>query len=64
MGERKGPGINLATSEVFETSDLTEADQHYFPQEETVDSIEPIHVSISEAFGRYAWQKRISNIKH
>lgn len=49
----KGPGINLATSEVFETSDLTEADQHYFAHEETSDSIEPIHVSVSEAFGRF-----------
>jgi len=47
------PGINLETCEVFESSDLTEADQHYFPVEESSESIETIHVTTSQAFGRF-----------
>jgi len=53
MPGKGGPGINLDTCEVFESSDLTEADQHYFPVEETTDSIETIHITTSQAFGRF-----------
>jgi len=53
MPETKGPGINLETSDVYETSDLPEADQHYFGGDETTDSVETLHVSTNEAFGRF-----------
>jgi len=53
MPETQGPGINLETSEVFQTSDLPEADQHYFGGEETTDSVETIHISTNEAFGKF-----------
>jgi len=51
--EKKAPGINLETSEVFETSSLCEADQHYFNTEESSDSIKTIHITTSQAFGRF-----------
>ncbi|XP_023336967.1 dynactin subunit 2-A [Eurytemora carolleeae] len=54
MGGTKGPGIDLENSDVFETSEQTEADQHYFPEtDESSASIETIHVSTNEAFGRF-----------
>jgi len=51
--QNKKPGINLETSEVFETSSLCEADQHYFNTEETSDSVKTINVTTSQAFGRF-----------
>jgi len=51
--KKTAPGINLETSEVFETSALCEADQHYFNTEENSDSIKTIHITTSQAFGRF-----------
>ena len=47
------PGFALESVDVYETSDLPEADQHMFGQgDDTTDSIETLHISANEAFGR------------
>lgn len=46
------PGISLQQSEVFETSDLPESDQYYFPVEES-DVIETVDVTTNQAFSRF-----------
>lgn len=43
----------LSNLQTYETSDLPEVDQHYFPVEESTDSVETIHISVNEAFGRF-----------
>jgi len=47
-----GPGISLQQSDVFETSDLPESDQYYFPVEES-DVIETVDVTTNQAFSRF-----------
>lgn len=48
-----GSHLCLVNLQTFETSDLPEVDQHYFPVDETTDSVETIHISANEAFGRF-----------
>jgi len=47
------PGFSTESIDVYETSDLPEADQHLHQNEETTDSIETISISANEAFGRF-----------
>ena len=47
------PGFVPESVDVYETSDLPEADQHLLGQnDETTDSIETLRISANEAFGR------------
>lgn len=47
-------GYALESVDVYETSDLPEADQHLLGQnDETTDSIETLRISANEAFGRW-----------
>jgi len=52
MPEGERPAICLENSEVFETSDLPESDQYYFPVEES-DTVETLHVTTNQAFSRF-----------
>jgi len=48
------PGFVPESVDVYETSDLPEADQHLLGQnDETTDSIETLRISANEAFGRF-----------
>jgi len=45
--------LTLKNSDVYETSDLPEADQNRLQYEETTDSVETLHISANEAFGKF-----------
>jgi len=48
------PGFAAESVDVYETSDLPEADQHMLGHsDESTDSIETLHISANEAFGRF-----------
>jgi len=48
------PGVAVESVEVYETSDLPEADQHMLSHsDEASDSIETLRISANEAFGRF-----------
>merc|ERR1739838_233774 len=48
------PGIAVDQPDVFETCELPEADQHHeFDIEESSDSVETLHISANEAFGKF-----------
>eukprot|EP00092_Neocalanus_flemingeri_P013321 GFUD01014360.1.p1 GENE.GFUD01014360.1~~GFUD01014360.1.p1 ORF type:complete len:395 (-),score=120.58 GFUD01014360.1:104-1288(-) len=48
------PGFAVESVDVYETSDLPEADQYLIGQnDETTDSIETLRISANEAFGRF-----------
>ncbi|GLH05964.1 Dynactin subunit 2 [Gryllus bimaculatus] len=47
------PGIAYDQPDVYETEDLPEADQNADFYEEETDSIERLHISANEAFGRF-----------
>lgn len=48
------PGFALESVDVYETSDLPEADQHLFGHSDgATDSIETLSISANEAFGRF-----------
>jgi len=46
-------GFSTESIDVYETSDLPEADQYLHQNEETTDCIETISISANEAFGRF-----------
>ena len=47
------PGFIMESVDVYETSDLPEADQHMLSHsDDTTDSIETLQISANEAFGR------------
>ena len=49
------PGFATESVDVYETSDLPEADQHMLGHsDESTDSIETLRISANEAFGRFA----------
>ena len=48
------PGFALESVDVYETSDLPEADQHLFGHSDgATDSIETLSISANEAFGSF-----------
>jgi len=47
------PGIMMGESDVYETSDLPESDQNMIHYEESTDSVETLHISANEAFGKF-----------
>ena len=51
----KAPGFKIESIDVYETSDLPEADQHLLSNfdNETTDTVEILPITANEAFGRF-----------
>ena len=51
----KAPGFKIESIDVYETSDLPEADQHLLSNfdNETNDAVEILPITANEAFGRF-----------